>query len=132
MFILANYLLTINMKIKFLFISLLSLATSIYAQAADTANKPINIGEIAIIQSSISPNGDGVNDIFMIQNIDQFPSNELYIFDKSGNLVYHTEYYFNTWDAKQDGKPLPEEMYYYVFDDGRGTVHTGYLQLTNK
>jgi gliding motility-associated-like protein len=118
------------MKIKLFIIVCLSLATAVFAQAADSTGKPLGTVEMAIIQSSISPNGDGVNDLFVIQNIDQFPSNELYVFDKDGLLVYHTEYYFNTWDGKKDGQALPEEMYYYVFDDGRGTVHTGYLQLT--
>ena len=117
---------------KILLITFISLSTCLFAQAENSnSNEPI-LYETPIIQSSITPNGDGVNDFFIIQNIEQFPSNELYIFDKSGNLVYHTEYYFNTWDAKKDGKPLPEEMYYYVFDDGRGTMQTGYLQIAGK
>jgi gliding motility-associated-like protein len=115
------------MKIKLFFITFISLSGYLFAQAN---NGGAAMTEAAIIQSSITPNGDGVNDFFIIKNIEQFPSNELYIFDKSGNLVYHTEYYYNTWDAKKDGTPVAEDMYYYVFDDGRGTMQTGYLQVT--
>lgn len=115
------------MKIKLFLSTFILLSSYLFAQAN---NGGTETAEIPIIQSAITPNDDGVNDYFIIKNIEQFPSNELYIFDKSGNLVYHTEYYFNTWDAKKDGKPIAEEMYYYVFDDGRGTMQTGYLQVT--
>jgi gliding motility-associated-like protein len=115
------------MKIKLFFITFILLSSYLFAQAN---NGGTAMTEVAIIQSSITPNGDGVNDFFIIKNIEQFPSNELYIFDKSGNLVYHTEYYYNTWDAKKDGAAIAEDMYYYVFDDGRGTMQTGYLQVS--
>jgi asparagine synthetase B (glutamine-hydrolysing) len=68
---------------------------------------------------------------FVIQNIEEFPDNELFIFDKQGNLVYHTEYYDNKWEGKkEDGtEVLEDELFYYIFDDGRGNVLSGYIQV---
>jgi hypothetical protein len=68
---------------------------------------------------------------FVVKNIELFPDNELFIFDKQGNLVYHTEFYDNSWQGKkEDGSELIEnEMCYYILDDGRGTSHSGYLQV---
>jgi hypothetical protein len=68
---------------------------------------------------------------FVVQNIEQYPDNELFVFDKQGNLIFHAEYYNNNWDGKkEDGKEVTEdEMCYYILDDGRGTVHSGYLQV---
>ncbi len=85
--------------------------------------------EEALIVSGFSPNGDGQDDFLTIKNIDEFPNNKIFVFDRLGNQVLNKEYYFNDWDGTYQGKTLPEDTYLYIFDDGKGRTSTGYVQL---
>ena len=38
----------------------------------------------------ITPNGDGINDRFVIKNLDQYPNNKLQVFDRTGKILYET------------------------------------------
>ncbi|WP_316746932.1 MBG domain-containing protein [Pedobacter gandavensis] len=67
----------------------------------------------------LSPNGDGYNDKWIIDNIDFYPNNEVKIFDKSGRMVYSKKGYDNTWDGMLNGSPLTEGTYFYVIDFGK-------------
>ncbi|MBB2149928.1 MBG domain-containing protein [Pedobacter gandavensis] len=67
----------------------------------------------------LSPNGDGYNDKWIIENIDFYPNNEVKIFDKSGRMVYSKKSYDNSWDGTLNGSPLAEGTYYYVIDFGK-------------
>nr|WP_121270717.1 MBG domain-containing protein [Pedobacter schmidteae] len=66
----------------------------------------------------LSPNGDGYNDKWVIDNIDFYPNNEVKIFDKAGRLMYSKKGYDNSWDGMLNGLPLAEGTYYYVIDFG--------------
>lgn len=68
----------------------------------------------------MTPNGDGINDRFVIQNIDSYPGNELKIFDRSGRLIYSKRGYLNEWDGKINGRALEEGTYYFLLDFGPG------------
>jgi len=79
------------------------------------------------IYNEFSPNGDGVNDTFVIECIDNFPNNTLKVYNRWGNLVYSTKNYNNTWTGVSDGRAtfnrdekLPEGTYYFVLDLGDG------------
>lgn len=69
-----------------------------------------------------SPNGDGHNDFFIIENLSEFPINKLFIFNRWGETVYITEPYKNNWDGTMNvnqaffGNQLPEAMYLYRFE----------------
>ncbi|MCE9539648.1 MAG: ice-binding family protein [Bacteroidetes bacterium] len=52
------------------------------------------------IPEGYSPNGDGINDVFVIRGILNFPENTFVIFNRWGNKVYETSSYKNTWDGK--------------------------------
>lgn len=82
-------------------------------------------------QQILIPSYFKIKQPFVIENIENYPDNELFIFDKQGNLVYHTEYYDNKWEGKkEDGTEVVEdEMFYYIFDDGRGNLLSGYIQV---
>lgn len=67
------------------------------------------IPEDIIIPNVFTPNGDGLNDQFVIENV-QFYSNTLTIFNRWGQAVYETKNYRNQWRATD----LSEGTYYYV------------------
>jgi gliding motility-associated-like protein len=65
------------------------------------------------IPNAFSPNNDGVNDRFVIRNLNN--TSKLIIFDRSGKIVFETADYQNNWDGSDiDGKMLPTDTYWYV------------------
>jgi len=52
--------------------------------------------DVLIAHQGVSPNGDGVNDFFVIDGILAYPDNKLNIVDRSGNLVFEAKGYDNT------------------------------------
>ncbi len=58
----------------------------------------------------ITPDGNGQNDFFYIQNIEQYPDNEVRIFNAWNQMMYSSKGYTNDWT----GKELPGGTYYYV------------------
>lgn len=60
------------------------------------------------IYDGFSPNGDGSNETFYIENIEFFPENELFIYSRWGDLVYSAKPYNNEWDgaSKTNGVKL--------------------------
>ncbi|NNE27088.1 MAG: T9SS type B sorting domain-containing protein, partial [Saprospiraceae bacterium] len=70
----------------------------------------------------ITPNGDGYNDNFVIPCLDgnQYPDNELFIFNEWGDEVFSAAPYSNDWQGTRDGKLLPVGTYFYVLNLGEG------------
>ena len=92
------------------------------------------ISEFTIhIYNTITPNGDAVNDKWIIENIELFPKSEVMIFNRSGNKVYETTRYNNEknfWDGKYNGKDLPAASYYYIIDLGEGSkIYKGHVSI---
>jgi gliding motility-associated-like protein len=83
-----------------------------------------------VASNILSPNGDGENDRFMIENLSTYPINKLLIFDRAGRIIYSKNNYSNEWDGQYNGTPLSEDTYYYVitFDNGAGKTK-GYISL---
>lgn len=79
--------------------------------------------------NGFTPNGDGVNDRFLINGVEGYPNNILCIFNRWGNRVYYKEGYDNSFDGIWEGSPLPDGTYFYVFDDGDGNRFSGWLQI---
>ena len=82
------------------------------------------------IFSGFSPNGDGIDDVFTIKGVENFPENSLSIFDYTGQEIYRKRHYSNDWDGSELEKPLSDEYtYFYVFDDGEGHFFSGYFKV---
>ena len=95
------------------------------------------------VYNSLSPNGDGDNDIFRIRNIDFYPENTLSIFNRWGIEVYHVNSYGqndNFFKGFSDGRSttsrdveLPEGTYFYTltYKNTKGIERnlSGYLYI---
>ncbi|MCR9290331.1 MAG: gliding motility-associated C-terminal domain-containing protein [Bacteroidetes bacterium] len=82
-----------------------------------------------IFYNGFSPNGDGVNDVFKIEGIGQFPNNKLCVYNRWGNKVYCVDDYQNDWGGTWNTNDLPDGTYFYVFETGEGDRYTGYVQI---
>lgn len=108
---------------------------------SDTTNNVSTITPIPsdfFIPEGFSPNGDFVNDLFIIRGILNFPLNEFTVFNRWGNKVFSASPYQNTWDGKSQsdfnvgGDVLPVGTYFYVLDLGDGSdIYKGTIYLNN-
>jgi gliding motility-associated-like protein len=76
------------------------------------------------IPNAITPNGDGKNDFFVIDNIEKFTKSEFTVFNRWGEILYRSKAYNGQWGGtNQNGEPLAEGTYYYILrlnvDDGK-------------
>jgi gliding motility-associated-like protein len=79
----------------------------------------------------VTPNGDGVNDKWVIPNIDMYPDNEVMVYDKAGRAVFAKRGYNNEWDGTVNGKLLKEDAYFYVikFNKDGALPIRGYVSI---
>ena len=64
--------------------------------------------------NAFTPNGDGINDRWLITNGNCLANAQVQIFNRYGAKVYEDKNYRNTWDGTYKGSPLPDGTYYYV------------------
>lgn len=81
-----------------------------------------------------SPNGDGINDNWTIENIEQYPNNMVSVFNRSGKLVYKQKGYENSWNGISNkiggNNKLPVGPYIFIIDLGDGSQPTqGWLYI---
>ena len=84
------------------------------------------------IPNTITPNGDGKNDVLKIDGIERYPNNELVIFNRWGDILYHAKPYLNDWQGvNQNGAELAEGTYYYVLrlNVNDGKILTGNMTI---
>ena len=85
------------------------------------------------IYSGITANGDGNNDVFTIENIEEFPRNRLIVFNRWGNQVADIKNYNNTtnhWPTKDKLDNLLPSTYFYILDLGDGSKQIkGWVEL---
>ena len=71
-----------------------------------------------LIPNAITPNGDGLNENLFFPQLEtpeEFPNNELIIFNRWGDIVHQIAPYNNTWNGTNNrGEALPEGTYYYI------------------
>jgi gliding motility-associated-like protein len=84
--------------------------------------------DVASCQTSIvlkkkygfSPNGDGINDTWVIENIALYPNNVVRVYNRSGKVVYQIKGYNNTFDGMSNKvnstKKLPVGVYYFTVE----------------
>ncbi len=83
------------------------------------------------VPDGITPNGDGLNDYLVMLGLDQYPNNELLLFDRWGNQIFRAQPYLHNWDGTWENKALPEGAYYFVLrtELGRKRVLKGSVYI---
>jgi gliding motility-associated-like protein len=74
------------------------------------------------IPNGFSPNDDGTNDGYVIDGIENYPGNKLWVYNRWGNLIFKTKNYDNKWDGVSNvagiymGHKVPTGTYYFILD----------------
>jgi|GEM_PF-1810281 len=89
-------------------------------------SRPFEVTPIPIFPAKFfTPNDDGVNDYWTIENLNVYPSYIVQIFDRFGKLIYEVRsgqfhadgevnYHPFQWDGNYLGHPLPSTDYWYL------------------
>lgn len=104
----------------------------------------INIGEVVIeplreyetnvpggaVRNVFSPNGDGVNETWVIEDLLDNPVNEVKVYAQGGKLIFSKVNYRNDWDGTFKGDPIPDGTYYYEINVYEGErIIKGFLTI---
>ncbi|MES2556069.1 MAG: gliding motility-associated C-terminal domain-containing protein [Bacteroidota bacterium] len=92
--------------------------------------------EDVTVSGGLSPNGDFDNETWMVDGLENYPDNQVVIFNRWGNKVFEAAPYQNDWDGKTEfgvtmgGTELPEGTYFYILKLNDDKTLKGYIYLT--
>jgi gliding motility-associated-like protein len=90
----------------------------------------VNVLTDFTVPNTFTPNGDGINDIWVIENLPKYPIQWVQVFDRYGQLLFESHGYTHPWDGTYNGSPLPSGTYYYIIELGdSGNPKTGYVTI---
>ena len=90
---------------------LLEATTANGCTAVDTAL--VEVLQELDIPSGFTPNGDGVNDQWNLSGVDQYPSAEITVFNRWGDVLFTRGVADGSWDGTLNGTAVPVGTYYY-------------------
>ena len=99
-------------------------------QAGDIIVTESIVGGPITIPNAFTPNGDGINDVWNIKSLIDYPSCLVSIFTRYGSMIYQSRGYAKPWDGVYNGSVLPTGTYYYIIDLQNGQPPlSGYVAL---
>ena len=83
------------------------------------------------IPNAFTPNGDGVNDLWNIPQLADYPNCLVSVYSRYGNLVFQARGYNKPWDGTSKGSLVPAGTYYYRIDAGLDGIKplSGYVAV---
>lgn len=69
-----------------------------------------------IVPTMITPDGDGANDTWVIDNIDQYPNASVQVYNRWGSLIFESNGNYTPWDGTYNNNDMPGGSYFYVID----------------
>lgn len=66
------------------------------------------------LPNTFTPNGDGINDTWVIAGLEGDASSMVRVYNRYGKLVFQSSGYTTPWDGTFEGKKLSPGVYYYV------------------
>jgi len=80
----------------------------------------ITVLKTPMIPNAFSPNGDGINDEWSIKYLESYPGCTVDVYDRYGQVVFHSIGYSTNWDGKRKGVLVPIGTYYYLINPKNG------------
>lgn len=81
----------------------------------------VSIGISAVnIANAITPNGDGINDNWIIKGIENYPAAKVQVFNRYGQQVFESKGYSTPFNGTMNGSLLPTGTYYYIINLNSG------------
>jgi gliding motility-associated-like protein len=89
---------------------------------SDNCGLPASASALVWVQCPIlppnvfTPNGDNENDLFKVENLDDYVNPHLIVYNRWGKVVYEKQDYENDWNGThyKTGKELPAGVYYFI------------------
>lgn len=75
-----------------------------------------NSDSCLVITNALTPNGDGINDIWILGGLEFFTEAEVFVHNRWGQLVFYSKGYSDPWDGTFNGKALPIGDYYFSIE----------------
>ncbi|HMI05611.1 MAG TPA: PKD domain-containing protein [Pedobacter sp.] len=80
--------------------------------------------------NAFSPNGDGINDTWVLKNIEIYLNSTVEIFNRYGHRVYYSKGFYKPFDGNYKDQALSVGTYYYIINPNNGRkILTGSLTL---
>jgi gliding motility-associated-like protein len=80
--------------------------------------------------NTFTPNGDGINDTWIISGLNSYPNCLVTVYNRFGSAVFKSKGYSSPWDGLIKANTLPTGTYYYVIDLGNNTsAISGYVAI---
>lgn len=79
------------------------------------------------IPNVITPNNDGINDMFVIPCIDTYQNNHIVILDRWGKTVFETSNYYGEWDGSNQNGDYLKGTYFYKLTSSNKSERSGYV-----
>ena len=77
-----------------------------------------------------SPNGDTIDDLWIIANMLNFPDCKIVVFDRNGSNVFESQPYRNDWDGTDlNGNHVPKGAYFFIISCNDGKSATGSVSI---
>lgn len=81
------------------------------------------------IPNAFSPNGDGINDVWEIDDLKEYPDCKVLVFNRWGQELFQSTGYGRPWDGTYNGKPVPVATYYYIITLPGKKPYSGWVAL---
>ena len=76
------------------------------------------------IADALTPNGDGINDRWVVGGLEFYPQSEVEVFNRWGQLIFRSKPGTTWWDGTYNGALLPASDYYYVISVEPGSTRS--------
>jgi gliding motility-associated-like protein len=94
--------------------------TTYYLTVTNLTNCETTVGVTVKVVTPIkvpnvfTPNGDGINDLWVIKDLSNYPGCTVDVFNRYGQKLFHSQGYGKPWDGIFNGRKLAPGTYYYT------------------